>query len=53
MPNDKPGKLSRGQYADIVAYLLELNGFTAGKTPLPSDDEKLKQIKIPPPPTAQ
>jgi hypothetical protein len=24
MPNDNPGKLSRDQYADIVAYLLQL-----------------------------
>ena len=53
MPNDKPGKLSRGQYAEIVAYLLELNGFPAGKTPLPSDDEKLKQIQITAPPATQ
>ena len=26
MPDDNPGKLSRRQYADIVAYLLQLNG---------------------------
>lgn len=46
MPNDKPGKLGRGQYAEIMAYLLKLNGFPAGKDDLPDDDEPLKQIRI-------
>lgn len=46
MPNDNPGRLSRGQYADIVAYLLQVNGLPAGERPLPSADERLKRIRI-------
>lgn len=46
MPNDKPGKLSRGQYAEILAYLLKLNGLPSGEKQLPSDDDALKQITI-------
>ena len=46
MPNDKPGKLGRGQYAEIMAYVLKLNGFPAGEDDLPDDDEPLKQIRI-------
>jgi mono/diheme cytochrome c family protein len=50
MPNDNPGKLSRGQYAEIVAYLLRLNGYPAGPRPLPSDDDKLQLIRLDPSP---
>jgi mono/diheme cytochrome c family protein len=46
MPDDNPGKLSRDEYAEIMAYLLKLNGLPAGENELPSDDEPLKQIKI-------
>ncbi len=60
MPDDNPGKLSRDQYAEIMAYLLKLNGLPEGEKDLPSDDELLKQIRIeiprpataPPPPPA-
>ena len=30
MPYNEPGKLSKQQYADIMAYLLKVNGFAAG-----------------------
>lgn len=46
MPNDDPGSLSREQYAEIVAYLFRLNDFPAGKRPLPTEKEGLKQVKI-------
>jgi len=46
MPNDNPGKLSRDQYADIVAYLLQLNGMPAGPRPLRPDPRQLEQIRI-------
>ncbi|HET7039697.1 MAG TPA: cytochrome c [Gemmatimonadales bacterium] len=46
MPNDNPGKLSRGQYVDIVAYLLQLSGMPPGETPLPSDSAALRRIRI-------
>jgi S-disulfanyl-L-cysteine oxidoreductase SoxD len=46
MPNDNPGSLSRQQYADVVAYVLKLNGFPAGAADVPSGDDSLKVIKI-------
>jgi len=46
MPMDGPGKLSPREYADIVAYLLKLNGLPAGPTDLPSDPDKLKPLVI-------
>ena len=46
MPIDNPGRLSREQYADIVAYLFKLNGLPAGDRQLPTDDEGLKKIPI-------
>jgi hypothetical protein len=46
MPQDDPGKLSRAQSADLVAYLLSVNKYPAGKTELPRDTEPLKQIKF-------
>jgi mono/diheme cytochrome c family protein len=42
MPADKPGTLSRTEYADIVAYILERNRYPAGPTELPSDSAALK-----------
>ena len=46
MPNDNPGKLSRKQYADIVAYLLQLNGMPAGAQALSAETGRLEQIRI-------
>jgi mono/diheme cytochrome c family protein len=46
MPADRPGSLSRGTNADIVAYILKVNGFPAGKNELPSDAVALKQIQF-------
>ena len=46
MPNDNPGVLSRQQYIDIVAYLLELNEFPAGDGDLNSDEGVLRRIRI-------
>jgi S-disulfanyl-L-cysteine oxidoreductase SoxD len=50
MPNDTPGRLSGQEYADIVAYLLRLNGFPAGPDPLPPDPERLQRLTISHPP---
>jgi S-disulfanyl-L-cysteine oxidoreductase SoxD len=52
MPVDNPGRLSREQYADIVAYLLKLNRLPPGERPLPADDEGLKQVRIEAKPTS-
>ena len=51
MPIDNPGRLSREQYADIVAYMFKLNRLLPGDRPLPADDEGLKQIRIEAKPT--
>jgi cytochrome c len=36
MPADTPGSLGSNAVAQIVAYMLEYNGFQPGDTPLPS-----------------
>ena len=46
MPQDHPGSLSSEQYASVVAYLFQLNGFPAGVQAFPSDAAELKQIII-------
>lgn len=46
MPLDKPGKLSREVNADILAYVLGVNGFPAGKTELQHTANQLKQIRV-------
>jgi len=35
MPLDNPGKLSRQQNADVIAFVLKANGWPAGTTELP------------------
>jgi S-disulfanyl-L-cysteine oxidoreductase SoxD len=50
MPSDGPGKLSRPQCTDIVAYLLSANGFPAGKSDLPADAAALDEIVFQPKP---
>jgi len=46
MPLDMPGKLSRQQNADAIAFILKANGWPAGATELPADPAALKQIRI-------
>jgi S-disulfanyl-L-cysteine oxidoreductase SoxD len=48
MPQDSPGKLSRQENADILAFLLGYNKFPVGKTELATDADALKQIKLAP-----
>ena len=50
MPADRPGKLSREQDADILAYMLSMNQFPPGKSELERQTEPLKQIRIEPAP---
>lgn len=49
MPNDSPGRLKPGEYADIVAYLLRLNGLPDGPEELPADPDRLRALTITPP----
>ena len=50
MPSDGPGKLSRRQCTDMIAYLLSANGFPAGELDLESDAAVLNDILIEPKP---
>jgi len=46
MPADRPGALSSAQNADILAHMLRMNQFPAGKTELERQAEILKQIRF-------
>jgi mono/diheme cytochrome c family protein len=46
MPEGRPGTLSRQQNSDILAYVLSVNQFPAGKTELAKDTDRLKQIRF-------
>jgi mono/diheme cytochrome c family protein len=46
MPADKPGTLNREQTASILAHLLSVSEFPAGKAELSTKTEILKQIRI-------
>jgi mono/diheme cytochrome c family protein len=46
MPQDAPGSLSANQVASIVAYILQMNGQPAGANPLPTEIERLAQIRV-------
>ena len=46
MPQDNPGRLSRAQYAELVAFLLQLNGLPAGTERLPAEDDRLQRIRF-------
>jgi hypothetical protein len=46
MPKDDPGSLSVTDTANLVAYILKLNGQPAGKEELSTDPAALKKIKI-------
>lgn len=43
MPPNDPGRFSPGQYAEIMAYILQKNGFQSGAE-LPSDSAKLDNL---------
>jgi hypothetical protein len=46
MPNDEPGKLTTEEYVDVIAYILNLNGYPPGPMPLPYDENELRKVKI-------
>lgn len=48
MPEDAPGSLALQQYADIVAFVLRLNGFEPGSAELPPDAAALETISLAP-----
>jgi mono/diheme cytochrome c family protein len=44
MPEDDPGGMKPEEYADVIAYLLRLNGFPTGQTELPTSKDALTVI---------
>ena len=46
MPLNSPAKLSRQEYADVIALMLSANHFPDGRAELDKHSEVLKQIKI-------
>ena len=48
MPSDDPGRLSKKECADILAYILLANKYPAGEQDLPTTTELLGQIFIEP-----
>ena len=46
MPTDAPGRLTKQENADVLAYMLNLNKYPAGKTEHDRQVEVLKQIKF-------
>lgn len=46
MPEDAPGSLEDSVYLDIVAYILQLNGFPAGSAELPTDRASLRRYGL-------
>jgi len=46
MPKQEPATLTPEEYADVVAYLLKINGAPPGKTELPPEAKALRRIRI-------
>lgn len=48
MPKSEPGSLTPDEYAQVLAYLLKLNGMPAGDQELPADTAVLQSIRFEP-----
>ena len=46
MPQETPGSLAPQQYADIVAYMMKVNGIAAGPRPLLPDTAALRATRF-------
>jgi mono/diheme cytochrome c family protein len=53
MPANAPGTLTAQQSADILAYMLQVGKFPAGKSELSADEKMLSQITFPTVPPAR
>ena len=49
MPPDNPGGLNDSTYAEILAYVLQYNGYKPGDAPLPTDATAQSKLKLAPP----
>ena len=50
MPENDPGGLSKEEYANVLAFILKVNGYTAGDSELPTTPAELKALRIAPVP---
>lgn len=50
MPEDGPGSLRNQEYADVLAYILDLNGVPAGADELTPEGDALRSIRVTAPP---
>ena len=46
MPPDDPGGLDPEYYADVLAYILSLNGYPPGEEDLPADPLALREVRF-------
>ena len=46
MPDDDPGGLPRQTYADVMAYLFQLNGLPAGEVPLDAGSSAMSEMPL-------
>ncbi|HXX11904.1 MAG TPA: cytochrome c [Burkholderiales bacterium] len=46
MPNNAPGSLTKAQYADVVAYILKVNGYPAGDAELIPTAAAMKRVTL-------
>ena len=46
MPKSDPGSLSPEEYAQVLAFVLKMNGMPAGPRELPVDEATLKAIRF-------
>lgn len=46
MPQNEPGTLSARAYADVVAYLMKINGIPAGNVALTTDSTSLTAARL-------
>jgi len=46
MPPDNPGGLSDTAYSDILAFILQRNGYEAGAQDIPTDLRRLEEMTL-------
>lgn len=46
MPTDTPGVYGRQQVTDVIAYMLQFNGYPAGAAELSKESEALKEVRF-------
>lgn len=46
MPYSEPGKLSKQQYLDVIAYVLKMNGYPEGERELVPNTAELRAVTI-------